>query len=402
VRKEFCRLTNAEVQAVGQISADIHIRHLRGVRTILDHDELLREFAASTGQPASMHGLRFKLEHEYARPKSPHAICVVAGQDSTAPLTLDSLVGYVLLFEYRIASWNTGLFATGDSTGIGTVIAPVDIRGQVAALAASNILRNGHIVLTCFRNGSRDIPGVAFSPDVPGLWAAHVRPVQDRLCLAGTYDVTLENLGKRTRTHLRYYRRKLQTETGCVFIPEAARHILDSELASLNKKSLEPIDQRVFDLQFRAAAQLQGGYVCGLRAADGSWLSLAGGWRQGATSLLQWQMNTSGLRKLSLSTAFRAYLIEHEISLGMTELCFHGGTSHSIGHAFEQDYAVDLLLRRRGVLANLFVRLVPYFTERRHALANRGNFLIDALRGGKLHWTATSQPGTLPAIRAFD
>jgi hypothetical protein len=141
------------------------------------------------------------------------------------------------------------------------------------------------------------------------------------------------------------------------------------------------------DLQFQAASPVAGGYVHGLRAANGHWLCLAGGWRQGPTSILEWQVNSADFRKLSLSTAFRSFLIEHEVALGTRELCFHGGTSHSISHSFERGYAVDLLLRRPGLLSSMFVEMMPYFAEKDAAIANRGNFLIDALRHRNLDWT---------------
>jgi hypothetical protein len=377
-----------------------HIRHMRGSGAVLAQEGLLREFAASTGQAASMHGLRLKLEHEYARRKTAHLICVVEGEDAAKALrwdlSIDSLLGCVLLFEYRVGGWNTGFFATGDSTGIGTVIAPAQLRGQVAALAASFVLQRGQMVLTCFRSaanfGSASIePGqMVFPEGTQGLWAPQEREVRDELCLCPTYDRTLETLGKRTRTHLRYYRRRVLEETGCEFIGEAAGLISRGELGSLNAGSLEPIDQRTFDLQFRATAELAGGYVCGLRAADGQWLCLAGGWRQGDTSLLQWQMNAKGFPHLSLTTALRAFLIEQEVGLGSKRLCFHGGTLHSISHAFERDHAVDLLLRRRTLLAGGLARLMPYFAKEDTALANRGNFLVDALRSRELRWKAIS------------
>ena len=378
-----------------------HVCHLRGSRAILAHRQLLQDFAATTGQHTAMHGLQFKLEHDFARHKTPHLICIVSGHDVSAPLSLPALLGCVLLFEHRLASCNTGLFATGDNTGLGTVIAPSELRAQVAALASCAALRTGRMVLTCFRNPSPNLTRMVFPSGQQGLRAVQVREVQDQLRLYPTYDLTLDTLGKRTRTHLRYYRKRLQSETGCVFVPDAASHIPPSQLASLNNSSLEPVRQRAFDLQFHAAAELPGGYVCGLRASNGRWLCLAGGWRQGRTSLIQWQMNSAGFRKFSLSTAFRAFLIAHEISLGTTQLCFQGGTSHSISHAFRQEYAVDLMLRRPGPLLSLLVRLIPYLAEQDPALANRGNFLVDALRNRHLHWTPLSYPAAASRTHSY-
>ena len=388
-------LTVCDPLAIEKTLANSHVRHLRGVPAILAHRELLQDFAAATEQHTAMHGLQFRLEHEYVARKTPHLFCVVSGDDASVPLGLDSLVGCVLFFEYRIASWNTGVFATGDSTGFGTVIAYPEIRARVAALASCAALSHGCLVLTCFRGDAEDAdePEIAFPPEQTGLWSAQVREVRDRLPLRSTYDCTLDALGKRTRTHLRYYRKRLQAQTGCVFVPDATAEIAESQLSALNASSLEPLRQRVFDMQFHATAKLPGGYVCGLRAADGRWLSLAGGWRDGRTAMIEWQVNASGFGRLSLGTAFRAFLIEHEIGRGTRQLSFHGGTSHSISHAFQREHAVDLILRRPGKELSLFIRFMSLLAKRK-PIANRGNFLIDALRNGPIDWTALSEEST--------
>jgi hypothetical protein len=379
-------MVSAPVEDVDSVTGT-HLRHLRGASSILAEEGILREFAAATGQPATMDGLRYKLEHEFARRKSPHLFCIVEGQNAKAALTVESLRATVLLFEYRLAGFDTGFFATGDSTGVGTVIAPAEMRAEAASRASCAALRHGRMVLVCFRGETAELPEFRFPPQQSGLWAAQVREVRDRLLLCPSYEATLEKLGKRTRNHLRYYRRRLTEETGCAFVADAASLVSLAQLALLNASSLEPIPQRSMDLQFRAASPVAGGYVHGLRAANGQWLCLAGGWRQGTTSILEWQVNSADFRKLSLSTAFRSFLIENEVALGTKELCFHGGTSHSISHGFEQDYAVDLLLRRPGPLASMFVEMMPYFAEKDAAIANRGNFLIDALRHRNPDWT---------------
>ena len=394
-------MTISDPLAIEKTLTGTHVRHLRGATAILAHAGLLQDFAATTGQPTEMHGLQYKLEHEFARRKTPNLLCIVAGRDVAAPLTLDSLLGCVLLFEYRVAAWNTGLFATGDSSGVGTVVASPEIRAHIAALASGAVLSEARMVLTCFRNALEAENTPRFPPGQHGFWAAQVREVRDRLRLGPTYDLTLDTLGKRTRNHIRYYRRRLEKQTGCVFIPDAASHIAESQLASLNVSSLKPLRQQAFDLQFHATAHLPGGFVCGLRGADGRWLCLAGGWRQSNTALIEWQTNAAGIGKISLSTAFRAFQIEHEISRGTEHLCFHGGTEHSIGHAFAQDHVVDLIVRRQGTLVSLMSRLIPYFAQRDPNFANRGNLLIDALRSRQLHWAPIADAAATPTISTY-
>jgi hypothetical protein len=372
--------------------AGSHVRRLRGKHAILAAEELLRDFAIRTGQQPTMHALKLRLEHDFARRKTPQLFCVVAGQDVSAPLDIDSLLGCALFFEYRVGFWNTGFLATGDGGGLGTVLAPPERRAEMAAVVAQAALAHGRVVLACFRSDvllSKQISlGVCGDG---GIWSAKIRKVLDRLILCSEYDLTLKTLGKRTRTHMRSYRRKVELQTGCQFVSDAASQIAESELAGLNLSSLKPLNQHVFDLQFRAAARIPGGYVCGLRARDGKWLCLAGGWRQHGSTLLEWQMNASGYPRLSLSVAFRAFLIEHEISIGTHQVYVHGGTSHSISHAFQQDEVVDLIVRKKGFLVSFLVRLIPYFARKGAAIATRGNFLVDALRDEQIHWATTCQ-----------
>ena len=61
-----------------------------------------------------------------------------AGSD--APLTCaEQLCGAVLLYEYRVAGLATGVFATDDMIGVRTVIAPAEIRAEVAGRAIRSL-----------------------------------------------------------------------------------------------------------------------------------------------------------------------------------------------------------------------------------------------------------------------
>jgi hypothetical protein len=364
---------------------------LRGRESIRAHARMLEDFARATGQFAAMHGLQFTLDQEYAARKSPGLVCFVKRHGPAIPLSLETLIGCVLFFEYRIGSWNTGLIATGDSSGIRTVFGAPGNRGRIAALAASVLLRSAHIVLVTFRQDKDPLSKISFPPGLSGLWTAQIREVHDHLPLRHSYDATLATLGKRTRTHLRYYRRYLEKRIPCDFVPDAPSVILPRELVTLNASSLEPMPPEKFDLQYRAATQLPGGFVYGLRARDGRWLSLAGGWRQQTTTIIQWQTNAAGFERFSLGTAFRSFIIEYEVALATTQLCFYGGTSHSMHHAFPAEHVVDLILRRRSLFAFLVASQTPMVAERSPALTERGNFLVEVLRNRSLEWLSLSE-----------
>jgi hypothetical protein len=363
---------------------------LEGRDAILAHSQFLEEFAATTGQHAAMHGLQFVLDHEYAARKVPYLVCLISQPCGTEALSLENLLGCVLFLEYRFGSWKTGLITTGDSSGIRTVLGPAGDRSHIAAVAAAAMLKQARLVLVSFKQDGSSLSEVAFPDELSALWAVQVREVQDHLPLLNSYEATLATLGRRTRNHLRYYRRRLQEELSCEFVPDVRSCIQESELVALNSSSLDPLTAEIFEHQYRSTADLPGGFVCGVRTREGRWLSLAGGWRQQTTSLVQWQMNAAGYEKLSLGTAFRAFLLEYEIEHGSTKLCFHNGTSHSMHHSFPRELVVDFLLRRPSPLLSFLVKHLPAISRKTPALAGRGNFIADVLRNPDLNWRSLS------------
>jgi hypothetical protein len=193
--------------------------------------------------------------------------------------------------------------------------------------------------------------------------------------LGETLDETLSHLGKHTRRNLRYYRRRLVAELGAQFVPEV--EMGRREFLDLNRRSTNPAPERVanwhFDLMERTAGS-PSTMFSGLRAADGHWLSLAGGRRHGDTTELDWQMNATGFAHYSLCTAMRCWVIEHEINRGVRRLVFQGGTSHPMRFAFTEEQTTDLLaVRRLSVRAWLLRKFSRWvFPEK--------NFLGAALR----------------------
>ncbi len=115
-----------------------------------------------------------------------------------------------------------------------------------------------------------------------------------------------------------------------------------------------------------------GGYLCGLRTQAGEWLSLIGGWRQDETTVLQWQLNLSGYERFSLVTVARSFWIEHEIARGSRILRIDGGTTHAMNHSFTPEKAVDLILRRRSLLAYAMVKIAaPLIANHRIPVAQK-------------------------------
>lgn len=334
-----------------------------------------------------MHGLPMLLGSRFARRKHPNLICAHSAPTSAAP---SELVGAVLLLEYRILGVGTGVFATADSFGVRTVVAPASLQAALCQRAAQLLLARGaRLVLVTQR--ARLSGGDALQ-NVPGpdrlQYAVHTRQVQDTLALHGSADSTLQSLGKRTRVHLRADRRRferLYRDAECLDATAAMAEASDLELAALNQGALDTIEQREFDHQVRSLSRAPGGFVLGLRV-QGRWVSLLGGWRQGTACWVEWQCNQRGFHGVSLGGVLRTYLFEDEVRRGTRTLHFHGGTSHSMAHSFRRTDVVDLLVRRQGALTWLAMELGRLLCRWRPALLRRGNFVLSALCTPGLAW----------------
>jgi hypothetical protein len=201
--------------------------------------------------------------------------------------------------------------------------------------------------------GGREITAHSFHR--ASVWATLTRTILKTLPLAPTLEATLATLGKSTRFNLGYYRRRLNAVTPCNFHADV-RGLEKQELLEINRRSLNPVDDEEFLLRYDSACNLPGGYLLGLRTESGDWISLIGGWRQGQTTVLQWQMNASGYEKLSIGTAMRSYFIEHEMAIGTRTLIYYGGTRHSMGNSFIPEEATDLIVRRGTLRASVLYR----------------------------------------------
>ena len=220
-------------------------------------------------------------------------------------------------------------------------------------------------------------------------WTQRERTIGKQLLLAETLEGTMARLGKRTRAHMRYYRRRLVEEVPCEFVADVRGMLSDAELLATSASALQPIAAKEWRLRYRSSCELSGGFVAGLRATDGRWLSLVGGWRQGKTTVVQWQMNVAGMEKISVRTAMRMFLLEHEVERGAERLMFYGGTSHSMQHSFEQEQVRDVIVRRQTVRGRL-LRMVARLVSSPRSVTGRMNFLAAALRCEELEWRDVS------------
>ena len=371
---------------------------LDGPEAILDLAPLLAALAERCGQPGAMHWLPYFLDPAAMRRKSPLLVLLLRpGALPRRPLALHNLHAAALFSEYRLLGRRTGAVSTEDAVGFRTVIAPAGERARVAVLAARALVdRGADVVLATFEAAQEPEAKTLLTGWSGVLWAVRKRSVRRSLSLHPSFDQTLARMGKSTRFNLRYYRRRLAKQVPCEFVPEAAPLLQHRGLQAINAGSLNPVPVSEFARRVESASTLPDSFLMGLRIRGGPWLSLVGGWRQDGTTVLHWQMNSSGWQRDSIGTVMRSYLLEHEISLGTKKLLIHGGTAHTMRHSFDEVSVADLVVRRRSLRAMLVQALSRFFVSE-WSVTGRPNFLAETLRNQDLHWSqcpATEAPLT--------
>lgn len=245
---------------------DVYI--LRGREAILETELLLQQLAERCGQPGAMHWLGYFLGGAGARWKHPFMVLFLKpGADAKAPQPGD-LEAAALFYELRVMGIRTGAFFTDDWEGFRTVIAPAASRGHIAARAVHALVERGaQIVLTTYRSTPLEEESASMMlqrRDV--LWTEHARELtRHRLMLEPTYEETLARFGKRTRVHLRYYRKRFLAKRDCEFIEDARAVVSEADAMRLTRISLNPVPDEECKRRFRAGRDLPGGFLMALR-----------------------------------------------------------------------------------------------------------------------------------------
>lgn len=361
---------------------------LEGSDAILKRVSLLEMLAERCGQPGAMHWLGYFLGGGGAKWKRPVLVLLVKpGVDGHGRVEADDLHAAVLFYELRVLGFGTGAYTTDDLEGIRTVVAPAGMRSYVTARAVRALLRQkAHVVLTSYACTKLDgkHPGpVLRASEV--RWAERDRAVKKQLQLADTYDGTLAKFGKTTRTNMRFYRKRMLAKMDCKLVADVQTLLSEADISALNAASLNPVPDAECLRRFRASRDLPGGFLVGLRGAEGQWLSMAGGWRHGSTTVVHYQMNAAGYRKDSLGTVMRAFLLEHEVGLGTKTLVFYRGTPHPMSHAFDDEVVRDLLVCRTSWRAALLRRLAEIVDARNFWGSTA--FLAAAMVSDEWNWT---------------
>jgi hypothetical protein len=367
---------------------------LQGRKAILEIQQLLESFAQSCGQPAALHWLGYFLAGRGAFWKRPCLVlCLQPGADSRSP-KLEDLRGVALFYQVNLLGIPTRVYSTDDWEGLRTIVAAAPLRHQIAALATEALMQRGaQVVLTTYAAApAEDLTAGPLLHQTGIRWAENNRLItKRRLDLAPTYDLTLARFGKRTRTHLRYYRKRLQAETDCEFIPEAQHVLQQNEVVRLGAASRDPLASDECIRRFHATRDLSGGFLLAARHPDGTLLSTIGGWRQGSTAVMHHQINASGHERHSIGTAMRSFLLESEIARGTRTLIFYHGTNDTIAHACETEIVRDLVVRRTSLYTAVLRRLARLLVSPRHYVeahyfGGSTTFLASALTSDAFQW----------------
>ena len=200
------------------------------------------------------------------------------------------------------------------------------------------------------------------------------------LPLCPTFDQTLARIGQRTRSNLRYYRRRSELDLGSRFVPEV--EIDRDAFLAFNRECTYAVTEELADWRYGTLRKMPNTMLRGMRDRDGRWLSLVGMRGNGRHVEVDWQMNRADLPASSLSTVMRSYLIEHEIGRGTTRLYIEGGTPQPIGRSFLKERVAELTFKRRSPYVWLLQRLASeVFPEK--------NRLAQILTDPAACWTAT-------------
>lgn len=368
-------------------NAEPNLMILTSREAILNLAPVLQALAERTGQHGAMHWLNYFLDKAVAGRRVPFLVLLLHPEEHQgSSLSAEGLQAAALFFEYRICGIGTGAFTTGDATGFNSVIAPAADRTQVAAIALRALVQRGaNIVLATYEGHKAAQPRDVLA-GLPGLQAAsRQRHVGRSMKLCPTYEATLAQMGKHTRANLRYYRRRLEKLLPLTFIADAGPLLAGVDIAKINETSLNPVAPAEFLRRVNSATKLPCSFLCGLRGPEGEWLSLLGGWRQAGITVLHWQLNAAGYEKHSIGTVMRSFFLESEVALGAEELLIHGGTPHSMHHAFEEQPIADLIVRRKG-LHSLALRGMAHLFATPKGILGRGNFFASTLLDKSLEW----------------
>lgn len=276
------------------------------------------------------------------------------------------VVGIVYFKERLFCGCRTGVIYSDTTLGLNVVSEPVH-REHVLNVAVRLLLTSGRAralraVVPRDRFNLQTVSTLASSMDMDTV-SFHVAN-HSRLELPSSYDDFLNGLGARTRRNFRYYRRRFEAAGGCYVGSVPLEHFCAAALQLRGTSSI-PADADGIKRALKMLATISDPILVGLRARDGNWLSVAGGWRDGGQATVLFQMNNDrGHQRDSVSQVLRSYLIEELISRGTHEIVFWAGTSAPLARYAERIPALALYVDSRNPAWRLLRRIVSSIAAR--------------------------------------
>ncbi len=387
----------APARSKARLQLQPHVQIVSGAKSILALSDLLLRFADRCEQAGAMEDISYFLSKPGFLKRVPRLMLIAR----SAELTPDSLLGALLLFEYNVLGRRTGLYATNDRSGRNTLVAPAHLRSQIAHFATQTLLdRGAHIAMITFRQDEEAaVPASSYlAPRVASRWSSRTREIAEFLPLEKTFDATLARIGQRTRSNMRYHRRRAERELGCTFVPFV--DLRKEDFLAFNRECMFAVPDKVASWRYDSLQELAQPLLMGMRDRDGRWLSLVGGRRFRAGSELLWQMNRDGMPLYSLSLVMRSYFMEHEIAAGAGRFYIEGGTSHPIRHSFTTETLTDLTSMRSSPVAfaarKLVRRLIPVDNELAKMFSDTGLVWHQIRKSGRPAKSSKAPHPTLP------
>lgn len=363
--------------------ASLSTRIVTGRREILARMELLVEMSLRYDQQGAMDHLEYFLTAEDSLKKTPHLVVVGARVELDGVLS-EEPIGALLIYEYRVFGCGSGIFCTDDTTGRRTLIAPADHRLLVAKLAGEALLQSGALVvfqsfMEIASEAEEQRPAPILSQSLISSpsrsvrqtrrraeFATVVREIPSYLPLESTMNATLAKIGQRTRSNLRYYRRRAESQLGCTFVEDV--RISRFEFKRFNRQCTYAVKDEMAGWRYDSIGTVPGMFLCGIKDRNGHWLSMVGARRYYDMVEIDWQMNRDDLPAYSLSTVMRACFIEQEICHGTRRMYIKGGTPHAMRFSFATDRVRDLIVLKRSLLVSLLRRIALRFLPKTNSL----------------------------------
>jgi hypothetical protein len=241
----------------------------------------------------------------------------------------DAIVGLVYAKERKLAGLPTGMLVAHGALEP-FVVAAADRRESVLETALESFLSSrrvrgirlmvpprGFEMVVCERIASLRQMDISRRPD-----SNHqVVPLES------SYEAFLNSVSYKTRRNMRYYRRRYET-AGHRYVSHLNLEEFGDIVAQLLKRTILRGSREGVTRALRMIAGMEKPLLAGLRRADGEWVAILGGWQEGDTPIVVFQMNNDrDYSAESLSTVLRSYFIEELVADGCGKLVFWAGVA---------------------------------------------------------------------------